>query len=499
MMRALALVLAVAAVASAEPDPGPFHKIAVIRIREDPGQQIDESLKASVLRRLQQAREWGADCIVIDIESYGGLVTASIETADEIFAIGREIHTVAYVGRKAISGAAMISVSCDEIVLSETATIGDSQVIYLTAEGVQVAPEKMQTAVVATFKKYAEGNGYPVPLAQSMVRQEMEVTRYKKPNDPLDLSKGYTWVYYRTDTVDGGPSRREIEELALSEPEVVVREGELPTFTATDALSYGIASRLEPTLDQLVDSIKAPDAEVRRLEWNWAERTSRFLLGMKGWLFLIGAGALYFALKMPGTGVPEALALICFGLFFGASFVADLAGALEVILFLVGVLLLVVELFILPGFGVAGFLGFGCIIAGVALAAIPDSGTLPAAPGYLLLDMAKSFLFGTIGGLIIMFFVARNLPRLPYFNRLALLGPKERGGMPVAPEPAPHDLVGARGVAESILRPAGRARIDGQRRDVVAQGAWIQAGTPIRVVSVRGNVIIVRAEDAPHA
>jgi membrane-bound serine protease (ClpP class) len=487
-------VLAVAATVSAEPDPGPFHKIAVIRLREDPGNQIDQSLKTSVLRRLEQAQEWGADCIVLDIESYGGLVTASIETADEIFAIGRTIHTVAYVGRKAISGAAMISISCNEIVLSETATIGDSQVIYMTTEGVQVAPEKFQTTVVATFKKYAEGNGYPVPIAQSMVRQEMEVTRYKKPNDPLDASKGFTWVYYRTDTVDGGPSRREIEELALAEPEVVVREGELPTFTSKDAVEYGIASHVESTLGAYLDSVKAPDAEVRTLEWSWAERTSRFLIDMRAWLFLVGAGALYFALKMPGTGVPEALALICFGLFFGASYVANLAGALEVILFLVGVLLIIVEIFVLPGFGVPGFLGLGCMLAGIGLAAIPDNGTLPASPGYFLLPMARDFLLGTIAGLFLVFLIARNLPRLPYFNRLALAGPGPQARTFTAPE-RPHELVDATGVAESTLRPAGRARIDGKRYDVVAQGAWVEAGTPIRVVSVRGNVINVRRAD----
>jgi membrane-bound serine protease (ClpP class) len=502
------LVPAMAMTVLAEPDPGPFSKIAVIHVREDPDQAIDPSFKRSVLRRLEQITEWGADCIVLDIESYGGLVSSSIETADEIFAISRkhpgrpesDVHTIAYVGRKAISGAAMLSLACQEIVLTETGRIGDSQVIYFDASGnLQVAPEKMQTTVASTFRQYAQGNGIPVPLAEAMVRQEMEVTRFRKPIDPRDPSKGHTWVYYRTDTLGGGPSRLEIEEQRLSDPEVVVNADELATFSAQDALEHGIASRLEPDLESLLKSISGPDTEMLHLEWNWAEKTSRWLLGMRIWLFLIGVGALYFALKTPGTGVPEALALLCFGLFFGASAVANLAGALEVILFLIGLLLIAVEIFILPGFGVAGFLGLAAIIASVALAAIPEGTQLPsaAAPGFFLLPMARDFLIGSIGAILLVFILVRNLPKVPFLRRLHLESAASQtgsavGGMDYAGRT--HPLVGSKGVAETALRPSGRALIGGERKDVVAEGAFLSPGTAVRVVQVRGNVIIVRAE-----
>ncbi|MCK6459298.1 MAG: hypothetical protein L6Q95_05330 [Planctomycetes bacterium] len=487
------LLLLLAAGAEAKPNKGPFKKIAVIRLREDPGDAIDPSVKQSVLRRIEQIREWGADCVILDIESYGGYVSSSIETGDELYALGREIHTIAYVGRKAVSGAAMLALSCQEIVMHDVARIGDSQAVYMGADGeMKEAPEKSQTVVAGTFRTYAQGNGYPVPIVEAMVRKEMEVTRYRKRGDPP------AWVYFRSDRPEELPSRREIEEEGLEDPEIVVREGELAYFTAQQAIEYGLCSRIEPSVEALVESISDAKTEVYSLDWSWSERTSRFLLDYKWLLFLVGLGALYFAFKMPGTGVPEALAIACFGLFFGASAIAGFAGPLEMVLFLVGVGLLVVEIFVLPGFGVAGFLGLACVFVAIGLAAIPDvtgKDEIPVPKSDLLVDMAKHFLAGALGSIALAFLLARYLPRVPLFRGLALAPAAPQTGSAVAMAPGPpHALVGATGVAETQLRPAGRARIDGKHLDVVAEGGFVQPGTAVRVVAVRGNVITVRPE-----
>jgi membrane-bound serine protease (ClpP class) len=488
------LLLLLAAGLEAKPKPGPFKKIAIIRLREDPDEAIDPSVKQSVLRRIEQIREWGADCVILDIESYGGYVGSSIETGDELYALGREVHTIAYVGRKAVSGAAMLSLSCQEIVMHDVAKIGDSQAVYMGADGeMKEAPEKSQTVVAGTFRTYAEGNGYPVPIVESMVRKEMEVTRYRKRGDPP------AWVYFRSDTPDGLPSRRDIEEQGLEDPEVVVREGELAYFTARQAMEYGLCSRIEPTVEALVKSISDDETQVLSLEWSWSERTSRFLLGYSWLLFLVGLGSLYFAFKMPGTGIPEAMAIICFGLFFGASAIAGFAGPLEMVLFLAGVILLVVEIFVLPGFGVAGFAGLACIFVAIGLAAIPDvtgKDEIPVPKSGFLFEMAVHFLAGALGSIALAFVLARFLPKVPLFRGLALApaAPQTGSAVAVAPGAPPHALVGAAGVAETQLRPAGRARIDGKHFDVVAESGFVQPGTPVRVVAVRGNVITVRPE-----
>jgi membrane-bound serine protease (ClpP class) len=479
MARLLALLLSLwllAPLAAAKPNKGPFKRIAVITLREKSEDALDPSVKVSVLRRLEEAKSWGADCVVLDIESYGGYVSASMETGDEIYDLGRGIHTVAFVHRKAISGAAMLSMSCQEIVMSEVAKIGDSQVIYINAKGeVTEGLEKQQTTVAAAFRTYADGNGYPVALAEAMVRKEMEVLRYKV---------GGEWRYFAAEDVPDDLAGRD-------DGEIVVKSGQLATFSAKEAVEHGIASRLAPDLEALLKSIRAPDAVVRTFDWTWSEKTSRFLLGIRGLLFMFGIGALYLAFKTPGTGAPELIAIICFGLFFGASAVAGFAGVIELVLFFAGLLLIGVEIFLLPGMGVAGLAGLVCVLLSIGLAALP-AGDLPAAPSTYLLPMARDFFLGAIAAAILVAMLVRHLPKLPYFNRLVLETalPAETS----APAAKESGLVGERGVAETPLHPAGAARIGGKRVDVVTEGAYVDPQTPVRVVAVQGNRVVVRPE-----
>jgi membrane-bound serine protease (ClpP class) len=485
------LLLLLTTAGDATPNPGPFKKIAVLRLREATEEMIDPSVKQSILRRIEEAREWGADCVVLDIESYGGLVLAALETGDEIYALGRDVHTIAFIDRKAISAAALLSLACQEIVMNEVAEIGDCQAVTVGADGkMEQAPEKIQSAVAAKFKVYGQGNGYPVPVLEAMVRQEMGVIRYRRRVDG-------GWDYFRSDTTDDLPDRRKVEEEYEGPPQTVDREGELAIFPARQAVEYGIASRIEPSLDALLKSLSGPGTEVAVFDWNWAERTSRFLLGYKWLLFLVGLGAIYFAFKMPGTGVPEALAIVSFGLFFGASAIAGFAGPIEMVLFLVGVALLVVEIFILPGFGVAGFAGLACVFVSIGLAAVPETAGdqgLPLPTSDYLLPMAGQFLIGGAGAIGLAFLLARYLPHIPYFNRLALApaAPQTGSGVPLPQAPS-HPLLGATGVAETDLRPAGRAKIGAEHLDVVAEG-FVAPGTRVRVVAVRGSVVVVRPE-----
>jgi len=486
-------LLALVPRANAEPNRGPFSRIAVIVLRDDSDEHIDPSVKTSVLRRIAEAREFGADCVIFDIESYGGLVSASLETGQEMLDLGNDVHTIAYIHRKAISGAAMLSLACREIVMNEAASIGDSQVIFMGADGREVAPEKAQTVVAAEFRKYAQRNGYPEALCEAMVRQEIEVWRYRK----LQEDGTESFVYYRSDRL---PDRATREMEALTDAEVVVPEGELLTLTAKEAVKSGIASRLEPTVDTLIESIRSPETKVARFYWNEAEELSRWLMGLRPLLFLLGIVAAYIAFKTPGTGIPEVIALVLFGLYFGAAAIAGFAETWEVILFFAGVALILVEIFVLPGFGIAGFLGLFLLLASLALSSIPPiEGGRDVYPGQnFLLDIARDFVLAALGATVVMFFLARYLPHTPFFRRLSLAVPGRGSALEaVAPNAQAHPLVGARGRAESALRPSGRARIDGEDRDVVSEAGYVEKGGAIRVVAVRGSAVIVRPEQDP--
>ena len=478
---------------SAQPDPGPFRKIAVIVLKDDGDQMIDPSVKTSVLRRIDEARELGADCVVFDIESYGGRVDSSLETGQEMLDLGTDVHTIAYIHRKTISGGAMLALACREIVMSEVATIGDAQAVFATPEGPQVAPEKFQTPVAAEFRKYAQRNGYPVALCEAMVRQNLEVWRYTKLHE--DGSTSY--VFFRGDRL---PDRATQEIESLTEPEIVVPATELLTLTAREALDATIASRLVPNVEELIDSIKAPDGEVIYLRWNEAEELSRWLLGMRPLLFLLGIVAAYIAFKTPGTGIPEMLALVFFGLYFGASAIAGVAEIWEILIFFGGVALILVEIFVLPGFGVPGFLGLALILLSLALAALPPIGGVDnfGPVSEPLIRVARDFVIAALGATFIAFSIARYLPSIPFFSRLALGTPSGDDAMvATGPRTQPSTLIGATGVAESQLRPAGRARINGDEMDVVSEGEFIDSGQRVVIVEVRGPVVVVRPEQEP--
>lgn len=491
-MRLLPLLLLASTLLADEPPPRtpPFRHVAVIALKEESDEAIDPSVKVSVLRRLEQAREIGADCVVLHIESYGGRVDAAIETADEVFDLGRSVHTIAYVPRRALSAGTMIAIACREIVMSEAGTIGDAEVISSISG--ETAPEKAQTFVAATFRKYAERNGYSPLLAEAMVRKEIEVVRYKRPVDPRNAAAGFTWVYY-----EGGdePSESERRAYALHDRETVVREGRLLTAHAQEAVDLGFVSRIVPTLDELLAELKGAEGKVTVLEWTAAERLSRWLLGVRALLFLLGVGSLYFALKMPGTGIPEALTLLFFGLFFGASSIAGFSGVLEVVLFLAGMALLGVEIFVLPGFGVTGLAGLACVLLSIGLAAVPQGGG-PLPTSQYLLPMARDFLLATIGAVVLVMVLARYLPTAPFLRRLMLAGtppPGSQTGSAVAAAGAsPHPLLGSEGLVETALHPAGKATIGGQRLDVVSESGFVEPGARVRVVAVRGSTVVVR-------
>lgn len=480
-------LLFVAPAATSAPQSGPFKKIAVISLRDDSDQHIDTSVKTSVVRRIEQAKAAGADCVIFDIDSYGGLVSASMETGQEILDLGSNVHTIAYVHRKVISGGAMISLACQEIVMSEVATIGDSQAVYQGSDGeLKIAPEKIQTTVAAEFRKYAERNGYPVALCEAMVRQEMAVWRYR-PGDDED------WLYVRQDWPNDDTSDDPLTK-AGHDLELVVRNGELATFTAKEALKYGLASKLHPSLDSLLNELKAPDGVVLELTWTRSESVSRWLLGIRPLLFLLAIVAGYIAFKTPGTGVPELLAVGFFGLYFGASAIAGLAETWEILVFVAGVALIGVELFVLPGFGVAGFSGLALILVSLVLVTLPSGPVNLDPAGPPLIDLAIDFLAGGFGATIIAFFLAMFLPKLPFFGRLALETPAPGSAMAAQTPTRTDALVGRRGIAISDLRPAGIAKIDGTERDVVAESGYVPSGRAVHVVDVRGAVVVVRAE-----
>jgi membrane-bound serine protease (ClpP class) len=460
--------------------PRPSKKAAVILL-DDP---IFAGLEARILRRLDQIEEDGTyDLLLIETDSPGGLVTASIKIGDRILEIGEKIHTVVWVRRQAISGAALTSFAAREILMSPSGTIGDCQPIMQTMQGIEVGGEKIQSPLRATFRKYAERNGYPIPVLESMVTQEHEVLR-------VEDERGKAHYFERKD-YDALSSD---ERAAYAEPDVIVEADKLPTFTAREAVKYDIARRIVASREAVLELYGVEPENVTVFEVTWSEKASEFLLQWKGILFLIGLVALYLEFKAPGFGVAGIVGIAAFALFFLAGSIGGLAEATEIILFGIGVALIIVEIFLTPGFGIPGIAGILLIIVSLYLASSPFVvPNTPDAQSYFV-DWIKHFGGALVAATVLAVVLARFLPSIPYFRRLVLAPPAAEGLAASAATVGREnsDLVGRQGTALTDLRPAGRIELEGRRIDVVTQGSFVEEGALVEVLRVNGNRVVVR-------
>lgn len=473
------------ATSPADTDQPLASKVAVIPLHGT----IDYGLQKSLERRVAQARDEGAEVLLFEMDTLGGGLDPGAEMADHINEIKREsngkVRTVAYVHNRAISAGALISLACQEIVMRTNATIGDCQAIMINPQtrAMEAAPEKIQTYVRVLMRKLAQSNGYPEILCEAMVDEDIEVWQVtlKDEDKPRYLTP------------------HEIE--ALSELEkgdmtktLVVGTGKLLTMSAKEAHEYGFTRATVDSRDEALALYAAPGAERPRYETNWSEELVRFLnsMAVASLLMLVGMVALYMAFKTPGFGVAEIVAISCFTVLFLSKYLVGLATTVEVMIFAVGVVLLAVEIFLIPGFGFVGIAGVLCILASLVLAL--QKFTIPKYSFEIDILMRNMLMvFGSLVGATLLFMIGvRFMPRTPFLRKLVLATTESVESGYVVGSMGQRDLIGKSGTALSSLRPAGRAEIGGDTMIVVADGEFIEAGDRIMVAKVRGNRVVVK-------
>lgn len=500
LLGALLMVCAAVppAMAADAPQPGPFENIFVIDFEGE----IGPLTRAYMERRIKEAKEKGADCIVLRVDSFGGRVDSSKAIGDMLLELPRTIHTVAWVPTKAISGAAFISVACREIIMAPSASIGDSQPILQGPDGKpQPVGEKIESPLRTWFRTYAEANGYPIPLVEAMVSASVDVIEVR-PNDGSQRSFYLRGEDYREADDDAvlvpGFTKAELDQVGPA----VVRKGELLTFTAQEALRHGFIKRtfdggLPSNEEAVLAALKAPNATVTFTAFTFSESASRWLLQLAGILSALVALAVLFTMWQ-GPGLITLVGGVALLLIFMINATAEQLHGFPIFLMLLGVGLLLTELFLLPGFLIPGLLGVGSLVFGLLLLATgraPDElGTLDSG---VLLDFGLQFISTVLVAAGTFLALGRFLPRVGPARRMILTPSTPDGGPLPTVEAAPHaPSLGARGVARSALRPAGTAEIDGDLVDVVSAGTMIDAGQSIRVVAVEGATVTVEEVDA---
>ncbi len=430
---------------------------------------IDQALMILYRRAFRLIDEEQPDLVVIDIDTPGGRL---IET-EEIIAWMRtaKMPIYAYVNTHAQSAGAIISFGCDKIFMAPGSRIGSALPIIMGSGGVADLPdnvyEKLLSDTRALVRGVAEANGHNPDLAVAMVDQSEKVVIGEK---------------------------------------IVCDEGELLNLTAKEAAEIIppntrplLAEAVVEDLDALLEHAGFKDAAVERFTPEPAEELARWIVKIGPILFALGLLGIYLEFKTPGIGIPGFGGGACLLIYFFGHHIAGLAGVEELILVVVGLILIALEIFVIPGFGVAGVLGMIAVFAGMALGLVPHIPDLPqeipgvTVPGLVeyIPEITKK-IAATIaiaaGG---MYLLARLLPKTPFYGRLVLQTELSKDKGYTSSDSHYADFVGRTGIAKTALRPSGIAMFDDDRLDVVSDGEMIEKGAQVKVVQVQGARIVV--------
>lgn len=377
----------------------------------------------------QEAQENDADAVYLIVDTLGGRVDSAIEMSKTI----SSMDTIVLVDGSAISAGALLAFSGSEMYMVGGATIGGAE----PQVGGERADEKTVSVWSAELAAQAQKNGRDPLIARAMADDSIAI-------------------------------------------EGLVESGKLLTLTAEEALKYGMTDgvykseqefRTEKNLNVIGSTGKTTLNYVTDFLTSAAVSTL---------LLTIGIAGLLIEFFTPGFGIPGAVGLGALALYFGGGILAGVSGWEAVLLFIVGLVLLILEVFVIPGFGITGILGLLAMFGSIFLST-PDPATA-----------VQSLVIALVGSVVLVVVVLRFTPGRRVFKRLVLEHAETKSEGYVAAKPGLQNLIGATGVAKTVLRPSGTAEIDHQFIDVVTSGEYITEGTSIKVVDVEGMRVIVR-------
>jgi membrane-bound serine protease (ClpP class) len=473
---------------------------AVIPIRGE----INDYSRDAFMRRLTKARALGAKVIIIQLDTPGGLVTSALDISRTIRGL-RDLRTIAFIDNKAYSAGAMIALSCDEVIMVPNAVMGDCAPITINQTGDVVGAAKALSPVLDDFRDSAHRNGYDPMLVEAMVLVDPVI--YLVENDK-GVRKVVDADEYKRLTTDG--AWKAVPGIA----QPIDGSKTLLTVSTNTALLLGLAKQEAgsvPAVASLrnLNIIATLDAGVGETVIDVLNSgIARFIL------LSIFLTCLYAALHAPGHGIAEVLAVLCLATLVGIPLLTGYAQWWEIIAILIGIGLLALEVFVIPGFGVTGFLGIGLILIGFIMTFVaPEPGRSPVSiPKFAMSWQGlQEGLAVTLAGLacsvLLCMWLRRYLPRLPYFKGLILntsVGSTASAMVgsltnidPMSVGPA----IGSRCKAVTDLKPGGSAEfVDAAGGShivaVVSDAGFVTRGTPLVVREAAGNRVVVRPAEA---
>jgi membrane-bound serine protease (ClpP class) len=482
-ITAVSLFAETAAEEHSAADSSPVHVIPVEG-------EIDRSLMVFLRRSIDSARQDGARHIIFTIDTFGGRVDSALQIASLIGSLN-DITTIAYVGLEpegtsvSWSAGALIAFSADRIYMAPGTSMGSASPIIQSAEGTVPADEKTVSAVRTQMAALAEKNNYPKAVALAMVDSDMELLEVYREDEVMLMTRSEFDSIVRADP-----------DSPLREGPVVSERGKLLALTAGELERYGVSSGTLGSEQEVITDLGLSGGGVTVYnEPTSADRAVTLLTGsaVTSILILIGIIGLFIEISSPGFGVPGAAALVSFSILFAGNALLGTVGSAELLIFVLGIALLVIEIFLIPGFGIAGISGIALMIAGLVLSMqdfiVPTFSWEWDLLGRNVLLVAGNIVAGFIAVGVLAFLVPKYTP----FKRLTLTLNQDAGEGYTAQEASTEQTyLGKSGTAVTNLRPSGKAEFEGEVLQVETSGDYIEKGAAVIIAAVNGNRIQVR-------
>lgn len=438
----LMLSLFLAHISQAKPYQDDKPLVLVIEIKSD----IDPRSNRYVKLALENAEKINADYLVIEMDTYGGVLTDADDIRTMILEYNKPVFV--FINKDAASAGALISIACDSIYMAPGSSIGAATVVFQDG---QAAPDKYQSYMRSIMRSTAEAKGRDPKIAEAMVDQSLSV-------------------------------------------EGVSEAGQVITFSTGEAIKHGYCEAEVNSLEEILERNQISNYTIERYDLGASERVISFFLNpfISGILILVIIGGIYFELQTPGVGFPIMASVIAMILYFTPYYLNGLAENWEIVIFFVGIVLIALEVFVIPGFGVAGVLGLIFTVGSLILVMLNNDNL-----DFSFVELGDIFmavsaaLLGLLGGFMVMFAGGVKLTKSRFFKRIALED-RQESSQGYTANTMVMSMLGKKGTAFTVLRPSGKIMIENELYDAYTRGSYINQNEEVVVIGEEGTSLKVK-------
>ena len=427
--------------------------VYIINIKKE----IDNTTQIYLKNGLNEANKLNADAVLIHMNTYGGYVDAADSMRTAI--LYNPIPVYVFIDNNAASAGALISIACKKIYMRKGANIGAATVVEQTGKAM---PDKYQSYMRSMIRSTAEAHG-----KDTIIQGNDTILKWKR--DPL------------------------IAEAMVDERTIIPNltdSGKVLTLTADEALQWGYCDGIAETKEEVISKyLRFADYETIEYQPTLLDNLKGFLMNpiLQSMLIIFIIGGLYFEMHSPGLGFPSIVAITAAVLYFAPLYIDGLALYWEIALFIFGIILVLIEIFALPGFGIAGIGGAICIFIGLTTALLNN---IDFNFGHIdkeqLIRASSTVLSGLLFGSILAIWLASRIGKKGIFQKIAL-----ETALDGQPFSEIKSVVGSKGFAATDLRPSGKVFVKEEIYDAVSDFGFIEKGTPVKIVRQENAQIYV--------